>query len=265
MRRFAQLLILISCSLSLQSQNLQSFQYLGDTFNGYYYIGWAFSHGNTQNNAVPGAENHRLTGNFMELNLKYHDYDRGHWQYDIRAKMYTDVIKQLADMILGNNESAYTALENTGLSTGPLGWHTCTYNLLSGRYLNISPGAHLNDYFYFANARESDTDARLSTKEPQGYYFAAGPSIMLSLYASRFLMINLKSQYSFAYWRPISAPDAIEDDSYPLPQFFGFTTELLTPWGLYFEVDHNRLINKGPNPNAGMRTDFNIGFKFVVN
>jgi hypothetical protein len=264
MRRFSFLILLICCSIGLKSQNLQSFKYLGDTFSAYYYIGWAYSHGITQNNAVPGAENQNLTGNFMELNFKYHDYQKGHWQFDLRTKMYTDIIKQLADLILGT-ESAYTALENTGLTTGPLGWHTYTYNLIAGDYITISPGAHHNDYFYFANARESETDARLSTKEPQGYYFAAGPSLMLSLYASKFLMINLKSQYSFAYWRPVSVADAIKDDNYPLPQFFGFTTELLTPWGIYFEVDHNRLINKGPNPNEGMRTDFNIGFKFVVN
>ncbi len=262
--RYCLLIVLFGCSFGLKAQNLQSFKYLGDTFSGYYYIGWAYSHGVTQNEAVIGAENHRLTGNFMELNFKYHDYQKGHWQFDLRTKMYTDIIKQLADNIL-DIESAYTAPENTGITTGPLGWHTYTYNLLAASYLCLSAGAHHNDYFYFANARTSETDSKLITKEPQGYYFAAGPSLMLSLYASKFLMINLKSQYSFAYWRPVSVSDAIEDNNYPLPQFFGFTTELLTPWGFYFEVDHNRLINRGNNPNAGMRTDFNIGFKFVVN
>jgi hypothetical protein len=79
-----------------------------------------------------------------------------------------------------------------------------------------------------------------------------------------YLLINLKTSYSIAYWKAVDVSDAIKDDSYPLPHFFGTSMELLSPWGVYLEIDHNRIINRGPNPNKGSRTDFNLGFKFMI-
>ena len=265
-RLTALLLVVFLIGTSVYSQSLESFQYLGDPFSGYGYLGVSYSHSRTKNEDVPRPDMHNLSGNFFELNYKHQNLNKGTWQYDLRGKMYTDVIKQLID-IIGDRESAYTQLENTGLTTGPLGWHTFAYNAAGSNRVLISPGIHLNDYFFFVNARDAkDVDKErpeLTTKEPQGYYFGAGPSFLLSVVPSKYLMINIKSQYSLTYWRPVSVSDAVKDDAYPKPHFFGFTTEFLTPWGIYFEIDHNRLINRGDLPNAAMRTDFNIGFKFV--
>jgi hypothetical protein len=142
------------------------------------------------------------------------------------------------------------------------------FNVFGSDKITITPAIHANDYFFFVNARDSaDVDKenpKLVTREPQGYYFSAGPSLMLNILPTRFLLINIKAQYSIPYWRPVSVSDAIEDNDYPFPRFFGLATEFVTPWGIYFEIDHNRLINRGYNPNKAMRTDFNLGFKFVL-
>jgi hypothetical protein len=253
----------LAWTLGLSAQSLDSFKYLGDRFGGYTYLGVAYSRGEVRNKPL----NQSLSGSFMELNLKYHNFKKLQWQYDLRAKLYTDVIKQLGGLLL-DNETAYTALENTGITTGPLGWHTLGLNIVGSKRLTITPALNVNDYFYFANGLQPNPNKNgiieLVTKEPQGYYFAAGPSIMLNMLPSRFLLINIKGQYSIPYWRPVSVADAIRDDNYPFPRFFGLTTELLTPLGIYLEIDHNRLINRGSNPNKGMRTDFNLGFKFVL-
>jgi hypothetical protein len=254
---------LLLYSIGIQAQSLDSFKYLGDQFSGYGYFGVAYSHGEVRNNPL----NQSLSGNFMELNFKYHNFKKNRWQYDLHAKMYTDIIKQLGGILL-DNETAYTAAENTGITSGPLGWHTLGFNVIGSKRLAIAPAIHANDYFYFANGMQPNPNkngiVELVTKEPQGYYFAAGPSLMLNILPSRFLLINVKAQYSFPYWRAVSVSDAIRDDTYPFPRFFGLSTELVTPLGVYFEIDHNRLVNRGPNPNEGMRTDFNVGFKFVL-
>ena len=259
-------LVLTLASLCANSQTLQSFNYLGDKFSGFGYFGVAYSNVRMKNDAVPQPDMHDLQGHFLELNYKHQNLAKGKWQYDLRGKMYTDVIKQLIDMIVGNN-SVWNQSESTGLSTGPIGWHTFAYNTLETKKFLFSPGIHANDYFFFTNARSKQDEGRefavLTTQEPQGYYFGAGPSLLVSVLPSKFLLINFKSQYSFTYWRPVSASGAIVNDNYPKPHFVGLTTEFVTPWGVFFEIDHNRIINRGNIPNTARRTDFNIGFKFV--
>lgn len=255
-------LYLLLYSIGTQAQSLDSFKYLGDQFSGCGYLGVAYSHGEVRNRPL----NQSLSGNFIELNFKYYNFKKYRWQYDLHAKMYTDIIKELGGTLL-DNETAYNTPDNTGITSGPLGWHTLGFNVIGSKRLTISPAIHANDYFYFANGLQSNPNnngiVELVTKEPQGYYFAAGPSLMLNILPTRFLLINVKAQYSFAYWKVVNVDGAIQDDSYPMPRFFGLATEFVTPWGIYFEIDHNRLINRGDNPNEGMRTDFNIGFKFV--
>jgi hypothetical protein len=216
-------------SFSAYSQSLQSFKYLGDKFSGYGYLGVAYSNVRMQNNAVPQPDMHNLQGHFVELNYKHQNLSKGKWQYDLRAKMYTDVIKQLIDLIADNN-SVWNQSESSGLSTGPLGWHTFAFNTFETDRVLVSPGVHLNDYFFYTNARsvqdEGKDFASLTTQEPQGYYFGAGPSLLVSVLPTKFLLINLKSQYSATYWRPVSASGAQVNAGYPKPHFVGLTTEL---------------------------------------
>jgi hypothetical protein len=229
-------------------------------------MGVSFSHVRMQNEVVPQADMHKLKGNFLELNYKHQNLSQGKWQYDVRGKMYTDVIKQLIDLMSDRN-SVWNQRESSGLSTGPLGWHTLAYNAFATNRFLISPGFHANDYFFYTNARRVEDVgkdfATLTTAEPQGYYFGAGPAVLFSVLPSKFLLINFKSYYSLTYWRPVDASGAVVNDDYPMPHFWGLTTEFLTPWGIYFEIDHNRILNRGTNPNAAQRLDFNVGFKFV--
>lgn len=265
MRLWTISLTLVIAQLSI-AQSLETFEYLGDKFSGYGYLGVALSHSRIQNEVVPRPDRHNLRGNFAEFNYKHQDFRIGKGQYDIRAKMYTDVFRQFLD-IFNETESAYSQAENSALSTGPLGWHTFALNVAGTDKVLFSPGFHLNDYFIFANVRDiADVDRdnpQLTTYEPQGYYFGAGPSALFSVLTSKYLLINVKTQYSMTYWRPVNVSQAVVDDEYPKPHIFGLTTEFLTPLGVYFEIDHNRLLNRGDIPNSTIRTDFNLGFKFV--
>ncbi len=261
------LLLLGFVPSSLFGQSLSEFTYLGDPFDGYGYFGVALSRSSSQNPEAIRPDRHNLSIVWAELSYKHYNFKQGKLQYDLRGKMYTDVIKELVDQIGGKN-TPYTQSERTGISTGPIGWHTVGFNAWSTSRWVVAPAIHANDYFYFSNTRSAlDVNAKfpsLQTNEPQGYYFGAGPSVLLQVLASKLLLISVKSQYSFTYWRPVNVRNAIKDDAYPKPHFFGFTTEFMSPWGFFLEVDHNRIINRGDLPGSGQRTDVSFGFKFVV-
>ena len=87
---------------------------------------------------------------------------------------------------------------------------------------------------------------------------------MVDYLAGDFLLINLKTSYSIGYWKAVDVSDAVKEENYPIPHFFGTSLELLTPYGVFIEIDHNRIVNNGQNANQGNRTDFNLGFKFIM-
>jgi hypothetical protein len=249
-----------------RSQSLDSFLYLGDPYGNQGYCGVMFSMNTTGNPVVVNAAGHRQSDAFGEVNFKRHDFDLLGFRYDVDAKVYFDIIHIFVDVSNASWETFYRR-EGTGFSTGLTGWHSFGWNAFVSDRLCIAPGFNHNDYFYGVSVRdEADlgrTNPSLTTPEPQGYYFAAGPVVFADVLINQYLLLHFKGNYSFSYWKADDLTYADKDPSYPLPHFYGFTTELTTPWGVFFEVDHQQIINKGNIPNRGRRTDFNLGFKFV--
>jgi len=253
--------------ISSYAQTLRTFKYLGYSLNGHYYLGVALSHGEVRNKGAVRPDRHNISGNFAEINVKRHNFEPRGFRYDLDTKMYADILKGLGATLLGR-ENIYNRGEVTSLTSGPLGWHTLAWNTFTGSTYNVALGFNHNDYFYFMEDRDiADKDketAAIVVQDPQGYYFSSGPSLIADYLVNDYLLVNFKTSYSIGYWKAVDLSSGVSTPGYPLPHFYGASLELLSPWGVFVEIDHNRIINRGPNPNKGNRTDFNLGFKFVI-
>lgn len=179
--------------------------------------------------------------------------------------------KQLGDLIallpkVIKNSNAIYRTESTPLSCGLIGWWNWTMNFNEGNNFLIAGGMNLHDYFYGSYTRDSlkGNAFGFSTYEPQGWYWAAGPSLS-SLYApSEHFTLEATTSYSISFWRPISLSDAKVNNDYKKPHWFQFNLGLMTTWGVFMQFSYNKIINRGDIPNNGKRWDYLLGYRFNI-
>lgn len=155
--------------------------------------------------------------------------------------------------------------ETSTVTTGLIGWTSWGWNVIDRPKSSFALGFNLNDYIIGATYIYTDPFGQpLSpvTTEPQGYYWAGGPSFFFDYQISEKLNLQSFASYSLAFWRPVSLSYAVEDKSYAKPHFVQFNVELHTPFHLYGGVDFTSLINRGDLPNSTKRFDLLVGYQF---
>lgn len=250
--------------ISSLGQTLQDFEYLGDEYQDHIYLGIGAKYNWIHNKTIYNHQNHNLKSFGGEIQMKRHDFRLGKRVYSFEYKLLGDLAFILHDQINSTGKSYYRQ-ESTGLTNGLLGWHSVGWNFIARDYFTVAAGLNINDYFYASSYTHPDsTEGKLYSTEPQGYYFAAGPSIFSDVLLTRFLVLHMRADYAISYWKPVSLSYGISDPNYPMPHFVHFSSELVTPIGIFLEWDHAFIINRGNHPNNGVRNDISLGFKFVL-
>lgn len=256
--------ILILGNISLQAQSISDFTYLNGDYEDELLIGLAFSNTFGSNNDAPNAEAHKLKGYSWEVNMRKVRLGTGEVSWRWQHKLLGDMTILVRDIFKDN--SNYYRKENSGLTSGYLGWWNWTWNLHKPQKHLISAGFNLHDYFltssYHVDSLPENDD--LISLEPQGYYFSAGPSLAAQYQVSDWLLMETVASYSLSYWRAVSLTYALEDNDYPKPHWGQLNLGLISKWGFYADMNYNWVINRGDLPNNTKRFDILLGFRFRV-
>lgn len=248
----------------LFGQSFRDFTYFNKEYADDTYLGIAPAFVLVSNRDAPNPEQHSLSGFSGTLELRKVNFDVGASRFLYRNKLVFDVLL-IANNMINDDGSAYYRSESSGLTTGIIGWYSKTWNLYVNDRFCFALGGNLNDYFLTSSYRLDETD-NLTTIEPNGYYFAAGPSMLFDYLINDNFILHTHASYSMSYWRAVNNTygDVVEDDSYPKPHFAGVNIQLQSKWGVYAECDCNFLINRGNNPNKTKRLEFVLGFKLPL-
>lgn len=257
---------LIICLLFTQflgAQTLADFKYLNYPYTNEFYIGVAVSRTTISNPDAPFPSRHKLQAFSGTVELKSTSFAKGGMRYYGQHKLLPDMLvltKQAINVdpnVIYRNESSY-------LANGILGWHSFTWNLHDPKKYSVALGFNLNDYFFGSTYHTDTTPNSWVSPEPQGYYFAAGPTLQANYMLGKYFMAEMMASYSLSYWRAVSLTYATVNDKYPKPHFAQLHFELFSTWGLFAGIDYNFIINRGDIPNNTQRFDLSVGFRFMT-
>lgn len=252
-------LTLINFDIST-AQGIQDFRYLKEPLQRESFIAVGLNRSRTVNAAAPRPENHDLAYYNLYLDFRHYRIEKGEVSVSYGNPLMTDLLLLLRKTF-DNPNSIYRA-EGSQLSSGPLGWLNLGWNLSGPGTVQAFAGFHLHDYFLTSTYVDA-LEGRYS-EEPQGYYFSAGPALGLRAAASKLLLAELRGQYGMSYWRATTTSYAVRDDDYPLPHWVHVQADLLTKWGIFFSLQHHRMLNRGPLPNSTHRWDAILGFQVMI-
>ncbi|MFM7024222.1 MAG: hypothetical protein ACKOXB_14710 [Flavobacteriales bacterium] len=253
-------LLLTHC---LSAQTLADFKYLNYPYVNEWYVGIGISRSSISNPAAPFPERHRLNAISGTIELKKSAFDKGEMRYYGQHKLLPDMLV-LTKQAIEINTNALNRDENSYLANGIFGWHSFTWNLHSPSKYSLALGINLNDYFLGSTYYTDTVPNHWVSPEPQGYYFAAGPSLQANYMLGKYFMAELLATYSISYWRAVSLSYATVNNKYPKPHFAQLHAELFSTWGLFAGIDYNFIINRGDIPNSTQRLDLSLGFRFMM-
>lgn len=256
-------------SLEGNSQSLAEFEYLGEAYgDNELYLGVYPTYSTVKNKVAPFPENHEVKGFTAEFSMRRVNFEQGKWRWSWQHKMIFDVWLTFDQALQKGNANAIYRSEETAFSNGIIGWLDFTVNVTKpdGRFL-LSLGVNHNDYFYATTYAIDSTfqgQKRISLN-PQGYYLAAGPSVIVNVLPFEFLMAELSASYSFSYWKAVDLTYAAYPGMYnKMPHWGQVDLELQTKWGVFTGFNYNWIVNRDIIPSEGKRFDILLGFRFMI-
>ena len=262
--------LIIFCILCLPffqfGQNLKNFEYLGEKYGDKeMYLGLNPTFTLVRNNDAPFPERHAQAAFSADLSFRKVNFKKGSLSWNWQNKLLGDVIL-LIDRAFTDPNVLFRD-EQTSFSSGPIGWldWTIALNNADGK-TQFSLGMNHHDYFYSSTYTvDTISGSSWASLDPQGYFFATGPTLKINHLVNSALMVEIVSSYSFSYWKAVGLSYAHQPNSnYPLPHFGQIDLELQTKWGFFGGLNYNWIINRGHIPSNGKRLDILLGFRFMI-
>lgn len=248
------ILIVILASVVIGSNALG--QLPGSPFDGETRVELNIKYGSTedQNYEWPEVRNLKL----LTFDVAYYKSNFKQWGYQSsnRWPALGDYVLPFLVNVAYNRGHPYERGSNslTGLF---LGWHTHALSAIATKHISLSPGIHWGDYVYYFQKYNASGNFE-EMKEPSGYYFAAGPALVVDI--SFFGMIlHYEGAWTKA-WRMREMPDQEPVEGYPAPNFWNHLV-VFQPFGkLHAGFEYAHIVNNGSTLNQGYRMAFYIGY-----
>lgn len=253
---------IVSCHTAA-AQSLSDFSISKNPYYENTHWGFTLSFSNLSNSEAPNPSSHRVSGVTMKIDYRKYGLGKGGKRMFFQNKTIGDAIFILGSEIISGKGAERS--ETSTITTGLIGWTSWGWNLTDAAKSSLAVGFNLNDYLIGSTYIYTDALGQPQTPittEPQGYYWAGGPSVFFDYQISEKLNLQSFASYSLAFWRPVSLSYAQEDKSYPKPHLVQVNLELHTPFHLYGGIDFTTLVNRGDLPNSTKRLDILIGYQF---
>ncbi len=248
---------------NLFGQSLKDFTYLNDPYNNEKFIPVSVKFANIKNTKVKvNAPGHNYNGWIFEIGYKTISFDKFKTSYDLTYKLIPEIFVPLNREINGKG-AGLNRDESSSITTGLFGWHSLNWNIVSKQKFCLASGFNLNDFFFGVSARDS-VNGGLITKEPHGWYWAAGPSIKIHYLINNAFILHSRFDYSLSYFKPFGISYGIDDPSDKKPNWYVFNTTLVSKWGAFLGIEYFGILYNGKYPNNTRRIDAHLGFNFVL-
>jgi hypothetical protein len=254
------LALIFLATMTFANVNAQSFSELGDAFNDW---NWEVMIRRTQVNTKYTID---YGGTTFNMKFRFEDYEKGASRWHFENPTLGDMFWVVARLINGkgmSNKSSDGAEQAFG--SGFFGWHQVTWNTVSKDKLLISPGISFGDYI-FASRRGSNAGVNSGTLDPAGYFFHAGPSLMVSHTVGNNFWANVYTRYDLTTRAGKPSGDykpPVDGGKYKNPHFFGLGASLNhANTHLCFSANYTHMIDRGANKDSASRLDVSLGFMF---
>ena len=260
--------LLCGCFLALatHAQDIDEFQWFGNDYEDGLFLGLGASKVWLSNNDAPNPDNHKLSGTTFKIDFKDVNFEKGEFSTFYENKLLGDFILFFSQVNKGEADIYET--ESSGLSTGIIGWLSFLWNVTEPKTYQIAVGANFSDFFLTAAYPEDESQPYSNpnnriVQEPNGNYYAIGPSIAYRRTLSELFLLEYHVDFSIPFGR-ITADNLVEDEDYPNPYFMMHSLEVISKYGLYGGIDYSQIINRGNLPNNTKRSEFFVGFRIKL-
>jgi hypothetical protein len=188
--------------------------------------------------------------------FRFDAFEKGDYRWHFENPTLGDMIYVVAKTIKGKKMTNDDGSEQA-FGGGIFGWHRVTWNVVAQDKLLVCPGISFGDYI-FATRRAGGT-----TLDPAGYFFYAGPSILVSKLFTETLWLDAYARYDLTTraGKPSGSYQATE--GYKKPHFFAVGASLKHGKShLVGGVNYTHMIDRGPNGDGASRIDVSVGLMF---
>lgn len=171
-----------------------------------------------------------------------------------------DLLFMVSRMVRGKSVRTLSGLEHA-YGSGFLGWFQYYNNVVATPRLLISPGFTASDYIF---ALEQFVDGEgIKMYDPAGYFFAAGPALMVSTAPGAGFWLDAYANYDISFGNTNYSRHNFEKiQGYPRPHFLTIGTDLHHRSGIFGGYRINTVIDRGSMGAKANRMDFTLGYLF---
>jgi hypothetical protein len=200
-------------------------------------------------------------GTTVNAKFRADAFEKGDWRYYFENPTLGDLF-----WMIGHDKKTSNSTEKGVLSFGSgfLGWHQIYWNVVAQDKLLVSPGISLGDYIFGTQRPQSTDNSSGKTLDPAGYYFHAGPAIMVTKLLTETLWVNAYTRYDLTTRAgKLDAGTYVETPGYKKPHFFALGASVQHGKShLCGAINYTHMIDRGGNKDAASRIDVTIGFMF---
>ena len=188
--------------------------------------------------------------------FRFDAFEKGDWRWQFENPTLGDMIFVVGKLIKGKDMTNKDGSEQS-FGSGFFGWHQVGWNVVAQDKLLISPGISFGDYI-FATKRPGG-----ATLDPAGYFFHAGPSLMVTKLFTETLWLDAKIRYDLTTRAGKPSGGYTETPGYKKPHFLGVGASIKHGKShLVGGVNYTHMIDRGGNKDSASRIDVSVGLMF---
>lgn len=188
--------------------------------------------------------------------FRFEHYEKGYRGWHFENPTLGDMFWVVGALLKGKKTDNDDGSEQA-FGSGFFGWHQTTWNVIATDNFLVSPGLSFGDYI-FASRRAGGY-----THDPAGYFFYAGPTVIVTKLFSESLWLDTFIRYDLTTraGKPSGAYTAIEN--YKNPHFLALGASVKHGKShLVGGINYTTIIDRGPSNDSGSRVDISVGFMF---
>jgi hypothetical protein len=251
----------------LNAQDIDDFHWFGDDYEDQLFLSLGVNRIGISNNEAPNAEHHKQSGTTFKLDLKKVNFEKGRASYYYENKLLGDMVLYASDFFSGK-ETVYQK-EESGLTSGFLGWVQALWNITEPDRYQIAVGASFKDFFLSSAypedpSRPYSNPGNIIIQEPNGGYYAIGPALAFRITLSKLFMAEYTGDLAIPFGKISTDNLRKVEGGYKHPYFMSHTVEVNSSKGFFVGYSYTSIMNRGNLPNNTKRTELFLGFRIPL-
>jgi hypothetical protein len=198
------------------------------------------------------------------------NYKKGETRFIWEQNLFSDVIAGITKKHILKKPITKSGLDHS-FSSGFFGSFQYGINAVTREKFIITPAVSFGDYIVAVQSFEDVSqipnlqiysNPGMVVRDPAGYFFVAGPSVISSFYINASNWLDVMIAYDFTAYNAgeKNIINFIHIDDYPHPHFLTISVNANHKSGFYTGIKTNRLVNRGSTNIGITRIDINIGY-----